>query len=222
MTELVPDQTAPKKSRGCIFYGCLTSAVCLLAILLAGLLGLQQFRSMLNKYTDTRPMPLPEVSFSPAVLDQLLRRVEDFRDDLRAGRTPPPLMLSAAEINALIAHDPELKALKGKFYVLLNGDQLKAKVSLPMEDVGLPRFHGRYLNGTATLGIALHNGVLFLYAQEFVARGKPIPAAYMNVIRRQNLAAQANDNARASVALNLLESIEVKNGHLIVTPRNNQ
>jgi hypothetical protein len=55
-----------------------------------------------------------------------------------------------------------------------------------------------------------------------VARGKPIPAAYMDVIRRQNLAAQANDNARPSVALNLLESIEVKNGHLIVTPRNNQ
>src|SRR5262249_2041600 len=112
---------------------------------------------MLNRYTDTQPMPLPQVSISSAALDQLLRRVEDFRDDLRAGRTPAPLVLSADEVNALIANDPELKSVKGKFYVLLNGDALKAKVSLPMEDLGLPRFHGGYLNGTASLGIELHN-----------------------------------------------------------------
>jgi hypothetical protein len=196
--------------------------VCLVAILLAGLLGLHQFKSMLNRYTDTQPMPLPEVSISPAALDQLLRRVEDFRDDLRAGRTPTPLILSADEVNALMANDPELKAVKGKFYVLLNGDALKAKVSLPMEDLGLPRFRGRYLNGTGSLGIELHNGILYVYALEFVAKGKPIPTAYMNVIRRQNLAARANDNARASVALNLLQSIEIKDNRLIVTPKNNQ
>src|SRR6516164_5195702 len=120
---------------------------------MAGLLGVQQFRSMLNRYTDNQPLPLPEVSISPAARDQLLRRVEDFRDDLRAGGAPAPLILSADEVNALIANDPELKALKGKFYVLLNGDALKAKVSLPMEDLGLPHFRGRYLNGTASLGI---------------------------------------------------------------------
>lgn len=211
-----------KARRGCLFYGCLTGVVCALAILLAGLLGLQQFRSMLNNYTDTQPMPLPEVPVSPAVLDQLLRRVEDFRDDLRAGRTPPPLILSAPEVNALIANDPELKPLRGKFYVLLNSNQMRAQVSLPMEDLGLIRFRGRYLNGTASLEIALHKGILFVFATDFTAKGRPVPAAYMNVIRRQNLAAQANENARASVALNLLQSIEIKNSQLVVTPKNNQ
>jgi hypothetical protein len=177
---------------------------------------------MLNRYTDTQPVPLPGVSISSAALDQLIQRVEDFRDDLRAGRTPAPLVLSADEVNALIANDPELKALKGKFYVLLNGDALKAKVSLPMEDLGLPRFQGRYLNGIASLGIELHNGILYVYALEFAAKGKPIPTAYMNVIRRQNLAARTNDNARASVALNLLQSIEIKGSRLIVTRKNVQ
>ena len=216
------DQTPTKPRRGCLFYGCLTWTVCLLAVLVAGLLGLQQFRRMLNKYTDTQPMPLPQVSIAPAALDQLLRRVEDFRDDLRAGRTPAQLVLSANEVNALIQHDPELKAINGKFYVLISGDKLKAQVSLPMEDLGLQRFRGRYLNGTASLGVALHNGILYLFAEDFVAKGKPIPAGYMDVIRRQNLAAPANENARASVAMNLLKSIEIKNGQLIVTPKNNQ
>ena len=177
---------------------------------------------MLNKYTDTEPMPLPEVSMSAAEVDQLLRRVEDFRDDLRAGRTPPVLMLSANEVNSLIAHDPELKQLRGKLYVQFEGDQLKAQVSLPMEDVGLPRFRGRYLNGSGLLGIALQSGILYVYAKDFVVKGKPVPAAYMNVIRRQNLATRANENARASVALNLLQSIEIKDGKLVVIPKNNQ
>jgi hypothetical protein len=193
-----------------------------LAILIAGLLGVQQFRTMLNKYTDTQPIPLPEVVISPAALHQVLRRAEDFRDDLRAGRTPPPLVLSADEVNALIAHDPELKQLKGKFYVLFDRDQLKAQVSLPMEDLGLIHFRGRYLNGTVSLQLALHKGILYAYAQEFMAKGKPIPSAYMNVVRRQNLADRANDNARASVALNLLNSVEIKNSELVVTPKNNQ
>jgi hypothetical protein len=91
-----------------------------------------------------------------------------------------------------------------------------------MEDLGLPRFRGRYLNGTASLEIALHNGILYVFAQDFIAKGKPVPAGYMNVIRRQNLANRANDNARASVALNLLQSIEIKNSELVVTPKNNQ
>lgn len=216
------EPTPAKSRRGCLFYGCLTATVCLLAIFLAGLLGVHQFRSMLNKYTDTQPMSLPEVSISHAALDQLLRRVEDFRDDLRAGRPASPLVLSADEVNALITHDPELKAVSGKFFVLLQADQLQAQVSLPMEDIGLPRFHGRYLNGTASLRIALQNGILFVSAQQFVVKGQPVPAAYMNVIRRQNLADRANENARASVALNLLESVEIKNGRLIVTPKNNQ
>jgi hypothetical protein len=177
---------------------------------------------MLSKYTDSQPMPLPEVSITPAALDQLLRRVEDFRDDLRAGRVTAPLVLSADEVNALIAHDPELKAVKGKFYVMLNGHQLKAQVSLPMEDLGLSHFRGRYLNGTVSLELALHNGILYAYAQDFAVKDKTIPAAYMNVVRRQNLAAPANDNARASVALNLLKSIEIKSSELIVTPKNNQ
>ncbi|HTL59700.1 MAG TPA: hypothetical protein VL361_28780 [Candidatus Limnocylindrales bacterium] len=216
------EQVTIKPRRGCLFYGCLTGIVCLLAVLIAGLLGIHEFKRMLNKYTDNQPVPLPEVSIPRAALDALLCRVEDFRDDLRAGRTPPALILSADEVNALIAHDPELKQLRGKLYVQLEGDRLKAQVSLPMEDVGLPRFRGRYLNGTTSLGIALHNGILYGYAQDFVVKGRAVPSAYLNVIRRQNLADRANENARASVALNLLQSIQVKNSQLIVTPKNNQ
>src|SRR5262249_42079167 len=179
---ILTEQPTIKPSRGCLFYGCLTGVVCLLAILIAGLLGIHEFRRMLNKYTDTQPMALPKVSIGSAALDQLLPRVEDFREDLRAGRTPPQLILSEDEVNELIAHDPELKQLKGKLYVQFEGDQLQAQVSLPMEDVGLPRFRGRYLNGTASLGIALSSGILYLYAQEFAVKGRAIPEAYMNVI----------------------------------------
>ena len=65
MTEEPPQ----KPRRGCLFYGCLSGTVCLLAILIAFLLGLYQLKRMLNFYTDTHPVSLPTVQMSPAEMD---------------------------------------------------------------------------------------------------------------------------------------------------------
>ncbi len=215
MTETGP----PKRRRGCLFYGCLVGIVSLLATLGALLLGLHTFKRMLNTYTDTRPMPLPAVQMSPAQIAQVQQRVDDFRDRLRAGLRTPPLALTAEELNGLVVSSPDLKAAKGKVYVTIEGDQLRAQVSLPLEDVGLPRFKGRYLNGTATLGVSLRNGILDVTARNFVVHGKPLPPLYMNRIRRENLAARINEDSRTSVALNQLEDIQIKAGKLIIAPK---
>ncbi len=210
---------APKRRRGCLFYGCLVGIVCMLAILGGLLLGLHVFKRMLNTYTDPGPMPLPTVHMTPAQVAQVQQRVDDFRDRLRAGLRSPPLVLTADDINALVVSWPDLEAARNKLYVSIHGDQLRAQVSVPLARVGLPMFKGRYLNGTASLSIALRNGILYLTAQNIVAHGKPLPSLYMNRIRRENLAGRINDNSRASVALNQLESIQVKDGKLVITPK---
>ncbi len=213
------DPGPPKRRRGCLFYGCLIAIVCMLAILGALLLGVHTFKRMLNTYTDTTPMPLPTVQMSPAQIAQVQQRVDEFRDRLRAGLRTSPLALTADDLNALVASSPDLKAAKGKVYVSIEANRLRAQVSLPLEDVGLPRFRGRYLNGIANLGISLRDGILDVTAQNIVVHGKPLPAPYMNRIRRENLAAKVNENSRASVALNQLEDIQVKDGKLVITPK---
>jgi hypothetical protein len=212
------DET-PKRRRGCLFYGCLTGAVCLAAILLALLLGVYQLKKMFNQYTDNQPMPLPALQMSQPEIEQTQRSVEGFLDAVRAGRSTPPLALTGDEINAIIAANPDLRALRNKVYVSIRGNQLKAQVSVPMEEIGLPRFKGRYLNGTATLAVSLQNGMLVLIPQEIVAKGKPLPEWYMSRIRRQNLAAGFNDNPRVSIAVDRLQDVQVKDGKLVIVPK---
>ncbi len=216
------DEIPTRAQRGCLFYGGIAGIVCLVAVLVAGLLGLHQLRRMLRKYTDTKPMTMPAVEISAAKLDELQRRVELFRDDLRVGRPTAPLALSSDEINALIQHDPEFKTLKEKAFVTLSGRQLEAQISVPMQQLGLPRFRGRYFNGTGVFSLSLRNGVLDARAEELMVKGQPLPPMYMNAIRRQNLAESANDNPRTSVGLNMLQSIEVRDGKLFLIPKDYQ
>jgi len=214
-----PQPSPQKNRRGCLFYGCITGIVCLVAILLAFLLGLHALKKMLNEYTDTKPMVLPTVQMSADQVAQVQRRVDGFRDAVRGGRTPPPLELTGEEIDALIENDPDFRMLKGKLYVTIEGDQVKGQMSVPMDQVGLPFFRGRYLNGTGTFGVTFHNGILTILPREVLVKGKLLPAVYMDRIRNQNLAAQANDDPRSSVALNRLQSIDVKDGKLIIVPK---
>ena len=215
MTDPVP----PKRRRGCLFYGCLGGTACLVIILVAFLFGLYQLKRMLTFYTDTKPMPLPTVQMSPAEIEQLRQRIENFQDAVRTGRPTEPLSLSSDEINADIENDPKLAGVKGKLYVTIEGDRLKGQVSLPLDQVGLRIFRGRYLNGSGIFSIGLQNGNLIVLPESLVVKGQPLPGVYMDKLRSQNLAEAVNNNPRASVAFNHLQQIRVSDGKLILVPK---
>lgn len=213
------EETSPKRRRGCLFYGCLTGTVCLVAILLALLLGLHQLKKFIAEYTDPQPMPLPTVQMPPEQLDQLQRRIDAFKDAVRSGRPTAPLELSSDEINALIATDPNLRAVKDKLYVMMDDGHLRAQISMPLAQLGLAILKHRYLNGTAAFAVSIQDGNLAVTAQSVHIKGKPLPWIYMDKLRSQNLAANVNNDPHASVALNRLQSIQVKNGKLILVPK---
>lgn len=213
------DPGAAKPRRGCLFYGCLSGTVCLLIILVAFLLGLYQLKKMLNFYTDNHPIPLPSVQLSPAEIDQLKQRVENFQDAVRSGRPTPPLQLTSDEINAYIETDPNFAKVKGKLYVTIEGDRLKGQVSFPLDNVGLRIFRGRYLNGTGIFAVSLHNGNLVVTPESLVVKGKALPGVYMDKLRSQNLAESLNNNPRASVALNHLQEIRITDGKFVLVPK---
>src|SRR5437660_3989762 len=110
-----------KRRRGCFFYGCLTSSILALVILALPVLI---YLKILNMF-DTKPAALPTLDMSDADMQQVRQRVDTFRNDVRSAHPTQPLTLSANEINALIATDPSLKALKGKVYVNIEDSQVK-------------------------------------------------------------------------------------------------
>jgi hypothetical protein len=211
------------KPHGNIFkYGCLAGLVLLLMVVLGGLFGLYYAKRMFKDFTDDKPAVLPEVRMSSAEMNQIQRRIDNFRQAVRLGKQTEPLRLTSDELNALIATDPDLSALKGKLFVKLSGNVVEGQLSVPMESVGLPLFHGRYLNGTGTFHVSLHNGRLDLHVSSFETKGKQVPKIYMDQIQKENLAAGINREPRAAAALDWLKEISVQDGKLVLVPKPKQ
>jgi hypothetical protein len=179
----------------------------------------QKITTLINNYTDTTPMTLPTVQMSSADTDKLKKRFAAFEEAIKAGRPTPPLELTADEINALIASSSDKQALKGKLYISLDGDRVKGEVSMPLKDFPWKRLHDRYLNGSGTFNVSLHNGALFVSPQTIVVKGKPVPEMYMQGIRSANFAQGITNQPDAIAVLQNLQDIQVKGGKLIVVPK---
>ncbi|MGE5734645.1 MAG: hypothetical protein ACM34E_06110, partial [Acidobacteriota bacterium] len=157
---MIEPSSPPAKARhGCYFYGCIAGIVCMVAILVAFLLGVHMFKKVLNEYTDTKPVPLPRSELTAAQVEELQHRIDAFQDAVSTGRPTPPLELTSQELNAIISTRADFQGLSNKVYLTIEGEKLNAQVSMPMEQIGLRMFHGRYLNGEASLSVALDRGL---------------------------------------------------------------
>jgi hypothetical protein len=210
---------AAKPRRGCFFYGCITGLVLLVIVLGALMVGLHYVRKMVNQFTDAQPMELPTVQMPQEEIDKLKQRFEAFQKAVREQRPTEPLILAADDINALIASGPKRPDLKGKLYVGLEGDQVKGEVSVPLREIGLGMFKGRYLNGSATFNLSFTNGMLWVAPQTIIVKGRPVPEMYMQEIRKQNLAASLANEPAAVAVLQGLQEIQVKDGKLVAVPK---
>jgi hypothetical protein len=209
----------PKPRRGCFFYGCLSGVVLLVLVFGALFLGLHYMKKMVLRYTDTKPIELPTVQMSQAEMAQEKERFESFEQAVREQRPTKPLTLTADDINALIATSGGQQSLKGKVYVSLDGDQVKGELSVPLQELGLSMFQGRYLNGNATLNVSFRDGRLSITPETIQVKGEPLPEVYLREIRKHNLAVALTNDPSAAAVLKGLEDIEVKDGKLVLAPK---
>src|SRR5262249_46295257 len=114
---------------------------------------------------------------------------------------------------------PDLSGLKEKVFVTIERDKLKGQVSIPLEFLGLPMFRGRYLNGEAELKVSLNNGLLLVTLESFEVNGQRPPEEFLANLRQQNWAQDAYKNPKNAEFLRKLESIEIKDGKIIIKPR---
>jgi hypothetical protein len=208
-----------KRKRGCLFYGGITGVILLFVLLLGAYFGIHYAKGMVNQLTDKKPMPLPTVHLPDVQLFQLHDRVDTFRDSVRDGDAVAPLELSADELNALIETDPALTVLKSHLFVSITNSQLYAQVSFPAEDLGMVQLQGRYINADGEFSVGLTNSELRITVVYLTAKGRPVPRNIMREIARENLADKFNSDPRTAVGLKRLQSVEVKDGKLIIVPK---
>ena len=212
------DQT-PKPRRGCFFYGCISGVVLLALVLVALLIAFHYVKKMVNGFTENRPTELPALQMSKAEIDQVKQRFDAFEQSVREQHPTQPLVLSADDINALIASSSDPQPLRGKLFVSLEGDKVKGELSVPLQDLGLRMFKGRYLNGSATFNLGFRDGALVVSPETLIVKGAPVPEVYMQEIRKQNFAATLTNEPAAAAVLKGLQDIQVKEGKVTIVPK---
>ena len=235
-----PDKAPPgydvePRRRGCLFYGCVVAIVLAVLVMLGlALAALAAYRIALqyrDRYTATAPVALPRSTLTEPERERAVSRIARFRDDVEAGRDVGPLALTGDDLNALIQESPKLKDW---VYLSLDKDKIKAKVSFPLseiKDFSLTR--GRYLNGEAEVKLALRDGTVDLDVVSMVFDGKDLPEVVRDMLAEivRDVLAESNvdlddddeDDTEAErrirAFLRRIESLEVKDGVMIVTPR---
>jgi hypothetical protein len=80
-------------------------------------------------------------------------KLNDLRMSVRSG-SATTARFSAAELNALIARDPDFVSRKGRVRVDIPDGRATIEMSVPLEKVPFPRMKGRWFNGTTRLGFS--------------------------------------------------------------------
>lgn len=167
----------------------------------------------INDYTEATPTQVEQVEYSKSQMDALNSRLAVFKQALDKGQTSVELVLTAEDLNALIAKEREWR---GKLFVRIDDDIVRGDVSIPLKDLGPFKLNGRYLNGTATFKLALADGVLQVRLREVQVRGKPLPAMVLAELKKENLAKGFQQDPKAAADFARFDSIQVTNGQVVL------
>lgn len=189
----------------CIFVG--------LAIVvgIASYIGYRKAQAFLNQYAQTRPLALPAVSYTPAEVTNVNRRIDQFMANAQSGRTNARLALTARDLNVLL----NSAGFSNRLHVSLRSNVVSGQFSVPFEEIGMPLFRGRYLNGAGTLDVGCANGALKVTIKDLGVNGQNLPEHYMTYIRRQNFAQGVGTNSVTRESLEHVGRVAIENEQLI-------
>jgi len=210
---------AKPAGRGCIFYGCLSLVVLVLVLLLTGYLTIRYvLNTGIEAYTDSSPEQFEPVAISQTERDGLLKRVGEFNEAKGKTNQPVQLTLTDQEINALIAEGKDNEGLRDRVRVKLNGDELMARATIPLEQFsGYPfmsHLKGRHLNISFGVGVALEDGIAKVEIVSAEVKGTPMPKEILDALKNQTAFQKALNNPEIRKKLNQLDWIKIKDGHL--------
>ncbi|TWU48131.1 hypothetical protein [Rubripirellula reticaptiva] len=239
-----PNSGPPNETKNgrCLLFGCVGVFVGgLLLIVCAGFATYSTVRKQVEKYTSTQPMELPTVQYSEEKLTELENRLESFQSTLEVDdstdqespgsaesvaastgevaaandteniASPREIRLSADDINALIAKEEKLR---GKVLVRIDDGKVSGDISLPTDSF-LPGSKGRYFNGSGTFDVSLEDGVLMVRLVSASVNDEPIPDAFLNGIKDENLAKEIYKNEKNAKIIRRFDSIRVEDDKII-------
>ena len=218
---VTPEPTQEKKPKGCWFYGCLgVAVVCLLGVvgsLLTIRYAYKKVTAAIQEYTEPEAAPLPELRITAQDGKALEERMKRFLQAAAGGETSSLLELTGDELNHLFAKGDPSGFFARAVRLRLEGTNVLAQVSVPMEKLGPLSLPGRFLNGEASLGLSYADGRLGVAVNDFKFHGKSLPPELMTALRAADFSKGLQDNPDLSRMLSRFERIAVEEGRLHLT-----
>jgi hypothetical protein len=160
---------------GCFAKGCLTLVIA--AIILCGLLvvGAYMFGShFVERYTSPQPAPI-EVAQPGEAEIQAARAKADALHTAARNNAETTVEFSAADLNALIASDPDLEDLRGHSHVAIANSQVTLDLSLPLKSMHWNTVRTRWFNGHVRLSFIYDDGHFHIDIHSAEANGHGLP-----------------------------------------------
>ena len=181
-----------KRRKGWIIVLCVLVGLILIAA--AGVwLYVLELRSDL---TDDRPVEIPTATVTEPEKKQLAKEYEKIQRGVKAGKETE-VKLPGEKIDKMISLVDELAPLRGRVSVALQDDVIKAKISMPLENV--PMFAGRYLNGEFKIKASIVDGKPAVKILEGTTEhGKPYPKWMLNQLNELLTSPKLLENPKAN------------------------
>ncbi len=210
-----------KRGRGCLFYLAIILALAGVVVIAAAWAGTHYSKRIVNEFTASQSMPMADIELSSDERVRLNDQISEFGTALRDGKAVEPLTLTVPQANAWIATDTRVVSLRHHFeFRSFSADQISGTMSYPGEQLGLMPLRGRFINATGTFSLEVRsNRIQFNAVSLSTPGGKAFPPTFAQAIRMRNLAAELNAMPQITNALKGVQSIEVRDGKLIILPK---
>jgi len=223
----VTEEKQQSRGRGCLLYGLVTAVLVFIGVIGGIYFGTRKaVRYAIETYTTNAPTTIPALQISPLqqrnLANDLLKQFEARANS----QAPEDLVLDEQQLNALISQPSEMRPYKGHVYLEPQGEELKAFVSLPLDQfkqwqefaqkMGGTNYAGRFLNGLAYVNLVVTNGTLMVAPRKVVVAAKSLPDQFLKQFPWSALTQPINDNANFRSALQRVEAVTVQDSKVHV------
>ena len=164
---------------GCFAKGCLTLLI-IGFIFIAGGIGTTWYLYVKAVNNLTSPAPA-DVQVAPPNESQF-QAAENSMQRLRtavADHKETTVEFTGADLNALLARDPEFEDLRGRVRVEIADSTMTIAVSAPLSWIPLPRIRNRWFNGTARFSFTYDSGSFDFDLKSAEAGGHHVPDIFL-------------------------------------------
>jgi hypothetical protein len=171
----------------------------------------------MEQFADENPTAFSESTLSPEESAIVKKKFDSFFSGQGGDLS---LAMNSDEINHLIVNDPEFSDIGDKVRFTIMGSQMKAQLSLPMDDfkkmypdVPQGMLQGKYINTDAVIEFRSLGKSVGAYVKSMTIKNKQVPASLLSNIQDRNLL-EAGPLANR---FKNMEDIKIQNGNIIFT-----